>query len=160
MNMYAAYWAMSHTKTIQRDFVRVNKRGTTITNNTGWNHLKPHCLRSAVRVTATAKKLPVRANQESNQESSNPESDTLSIVLLALHSQGLVLSNVLCHRPELYFAIVHFIERPIAGRQQASQPANQPFPGGLVVRIWCSHRHGPGFDSRSGKVILPSDGGP
>ncbi len=77
------------------------------------------------RVTATQKKTAERANQEPNLESSNPESDTLSIVLLALHSQGPVLSKVLCHRPELYFAIVHFIERP-TGRQAASQPASQP----------------------------------
>ncbi len=71
-----------------------------------------------------------------------------------------MLSKVLCHRPELYFAIVHFIERPAGRQQQASQPANQPFPGGLVVRIWCSHRHGPGLIPGQGKVILPSDGGP
>ncbi len=35
----------------------------------------------------------------------------------------------------LYLLFVHFIERPESG---------QPFPGSLVVKIWRSHRRGPG----------------
>ncbi len=37
----------------------------------------------------------------------------------------------MCQRPELLFAYDHAIKRPVD---------RQAFPGGLVVRIWRSHR--------------------
>ncbi len=48
----------------------------------------------------------------------------------------------MCQRPELLFAYDHAIKRPGDG---------QAFPGGLVVRIWRSHRHGPGSIPGQGK---------
>ncbi len=52
----------------------------------------------------------------------------------------------MCQRPELLFAYDHAIKRP--GYRQA-------FPGGLVVRIWRSHRHGPGSIPGQGKSFFP-----
>ncbi len=46
----------------------------------------------------------------------------------------------------MLFDYVHAIKRP-GGRQ--------PFPAGLVVRIWHSHRHGPGSITGQGKSFCP-----
>ncbi len=48
----------------------------------------------------------------------------------------------MCQRPELLFAYDHAIKRPGDG---------QAFPGSVVVRIWRSHRHGPGSIPGQGK---------